>query len=54
MILVVGMVFSLARGKSGALTPSILLHVGYNTCMMTGLFFTTQHFRTLEALFARR
>jgi len=53
MILVVGVVFSLARGKSGTLTPSILLHVGYNACMMTSLFFTTQHFRALEGLFAR-
>jgi membrane protease YdiL (CAAX protease family) len=53
MILVVGVVFSLARGMSGTLTPSILLHVGYNACMMTSLFFTTQHFRALEGLFAR-
>ncbi|MGA3164806.1 MAG: CPBP family intramembrane glutamic endopeptidase [Terriglobia bacterium] len=53
MILLVGGVFSLARGRSGTLTPSILLHVGYNTCMMAGLFFTTQHFRALEALFER-
>jgi membrane protease YdiL (CAAX protease family) len=53
MILVVGVVFSLARGISGSLTPSILLHAGYNACMMTSLFFTTQHFRVLESLFAR-
>jgi membrane protease YdiL (CAAX protease family) len=53
MILVVGVVFSLARGKSGTLTPSILLHIGYNASMMTSLFFTTQHFRALEGLFAR-
>jgi membrane protease YdiL (CAAX protease family) len=53
MILLVGVVFSLARGMSGSLTPSILLHVGYNACMMTSLFFTTQHFRALEGLFAR-
>lgn len=50
MILLVGAVFSMARGKSGTLTPSILLHVGYNTCTMAGLFFTTQHFRVLDAL----
>jgi membrane protease YdiL (CAAX protease family) len=53
MILVVGVVFSLARGMSGSLAPSVLLHVGYNACMMTSLFFTTQHFRVLESLFAR-
>ncbi len=47
MILVVGLVFSLARGVTGNLTPSILLHVGYNTIIMTGLFFSTQHFRNV-------
>ena len=46
MILLVGMVFSLARGMSGSLTPSIIIHMGYNTLMMAGLFFSTQHFRT--------
>jgi membrane protease YdiL (CAAX protease family) len=46
MILLVGMVFSLARGLTGSLTPSIILHMGYNSLMMTGLFFSTQHFRT--------
>jgi len=45
MILVVGMVFSLARGTSGSLTPSIILHIGYNSLIMTGLFVSTQHFR---------
>ncbi len=49
MILVVGVVFSLARGRSGSLTPSILLHVGYNALIMTGLFVSTQHFRALHA-----
>jgi len=46
MILLVGMAFSFARGLTGSLTPSILLHIGYNSLMMTGLFFSTQHFRT--------
>jgi membrane protease YdiL (CAAX protease family) len=46
MILLVGMVFSLARGLTGSLTPSIILHMGYNFLMMAGLFFSTQHFRT--------
>jgi membrane protease YdiL (CAAX protease family) len=50
MILVVGMVFSLARGMTGSLTPSIILHIGYNSLMMTGLFFSTQHFRTAGSL----
>jgi membrane protease YdiL (CAAX protease family) len=53
MILVVGVAFSLGRGMSGSLTPSIMLHIGYNACMMTSLFFTTQHFRALESLLVR-
>jgi membrane protease YdiL (CAAX protease family) len=46
MILVVGMVFSLARGMTGSIAPSIMLHIGYNSLIMAGLFFSTQHFRT--------
>ncbi len=46
MILVVGMVFSLARGMTGSIAPSIMLHIGYNFLIMAGLFFSTQHFRT--------
>jgi len=38
IIFVVGMVFSLARGRSGALTPSIFLHLGYNSLMIVGFF----------------
>jgi len=45
MILVVGLVFSLARGATGSLAPSIILHLGYNSLIMTGLFVSTQHFR---------
>jgi membrane protease YdiL (CAAX protease family) len=44
MILIVGMVFSLARGMTGRLTPSILLHIGYNTLIMIGIYSSTQHF----------
>jgi membrane protease YdiL (CAAX protease family) len=50
MILVVGVVFSLARGVTGSLTPSILLHVGYNFLIMTALFFSTQHFHLIGEL----
>jgi membrane protease YdiL (CAAX protease family) len=53
MILVVGMVFSLARGATGSLTPSILLHMGYNFSIMAGLFFSTQHFHTMSGLGVR-
>ena len=53
IILAVGMVFSLARGASGALTPSIFLHIGYNSLIMSGLFFSSHHFRTLNILLAQ-
>jgi membrane protease YdiL (CAAX protease family) len=52
MILLVGVVFSLARGVTGSLAPSVILHVGYNASMMLGLFFSTQHFRVLHTLLA--
>jgi len=50
LIFFVGLVFSLARGKSGSLAPSVFLHVGYNASMMIALFLSTQHFRNLTAL----
>ncbi|MGO8792707.1 MAG: lysostaphin resistance A-like protein [Terriglobia bacterium] len=54
MILVVGMVFSLARGATGSLTPSIILHIGYNSLIMASLFFSTQHFRSFHTFFIGR
>lgn len=54
VIFVVGMVFSLARGVSGALTPSIFLHVGYNALMITGFFFSTQYFGNLNTFLNSR
>jgi len=50
LIFLVGLVFSLARGRSGSLAPSVFLHVGYNSSMMIGLFLSTEHFRNLNAL----
>ena len=50
MILAVGLVFSLVRGASGNLAPSIFLHIGYNSLIMTGLFLSTQHFRAPTGL----
>lgn len=52
MILLVGVAFSLARGISGSLAPSVFLHVGYNASMMAGVFFETHCFRTLQAVLA--
>jgi hypothetical protein len=53
MILAVGMVFSLARGTTGSLAPSIILHIGFNSFIMTGLYFSTQHFRAVEGFWVR-
>jgi len=50
LIFLVGLVFSLARGRTGSLAPSVFLHMGYNATMMLGLFVSTEHFRTLHAL----
>ena len=50
LILVVGLVFSLVRGLSGSLTPSVILHTTYNFTMMLTLFLTTQHFRAIPGL----
>jgi uncharacterized protein len=53
MILLVGVVFSIARGSSGSLTPSIFLHIGYNSFIMVGVFVSTQHFHTFSAVLPR-
>jgi len=50
MILLVGMVFSLARGTTGSLVPSVILHIGYNSFIIVGLFFSTQHFHNVGGL----
>ena len=48
MIFAVGMVFSLARGLTGSLVPSVLLHIGYNSLIVASLFFSSQYFRALN------
>ncbi|MFB3923884.1 MAG: lysostaphin resistance A-like protein [Terriglobia bacterium] len=50
LILMVGLVFSAARGFTGSLVPSVILHVAYNASLMTGLYFQTNQFRQLQAL----
>lgn len=50
LICIVGLVFSLARGLTGSLAPSILLHAAYNFSLMAGLYIQTHGFRTLTAL----
>jgi uncharacterized protein len=51
LILLVGVVFSVARGLTGSLAPSVLLHFAYNTTLMTGLFIGSQHFRQIQGIF---
>jgi hypothetical protein len=53
LIFLVGLVFSLARGLSGSLAPSVFLHMGYNWSMMIALFMATAHFRNMSALLGR-
>jgi len=50
LILLVGVVFSVARGLTGSMAPSVLLHFAYNTTLMTGLFIGSQHFREIQAV----
>jgi len=50
LILVVGLVFSGARGLTGSLAPSVILHVAYNASLMTALFLQTKHFRDLQVI----
>lgn len=47
VILVVGLVLSLARGITKSLAPSVVLHMAYNATLMAALFFATHHFRTM-------
>ncbi len=51
LIFLVGLAFSLARGLTGSLTPSFVLHVTYNACLMIGLFFATSHFHAVQSAF---
>jgi membrane protease YdiL (CAAX protease family) len=50
MILLVGIVFSLARAMTGSVAPSFLLHTAYNGTFMMALFLGTHHFRNLQTL----
>jgi membrane protease YdiL (CAAX protease family) len=47
LICLVGVVFSLARGLTGSLAPSVILHIAYNTGLMIAFFFETHQFRAL-------
>lgn len=51
MILIVGLTFSIVRGMTGSLTPSIILHLAYNGTLMVLLFLQTQHFHKMPTSF---
>lgn len=53
LILLVGVVFSLARGLTGSLAPSVILHLAYNASLMTALFFETHNFHSIQGILAR-
>ena len=48
LISLVGLTFSLARGLTGSLAPSVIMHLAYNTSLIAGLFFQTQGFQNLR------
>lgn len=50
LLCVVGLVFSLARARTGTLLASILLHFGYNAAL-SAAFLTSDQFRQLAAFF---
>lgn len=48
LLLLVGLVFSLARGWTKSLAPSVILHTAYNLCQVLLLYVGTHQFRTLQ------
>ena len=50
LILLVGVAFSAARGLTGSLAPSVILHFAYNTTLMTGLFIGSERFREIQGV----
>jgi CAAX protease family protein len=53
LLLIVGLIFSTARGLTGSLAPSVLLHTAYNLCQLVVLFFATDHFRHIQGVLLR-
>jgi hypothetical protein len=48
LISLVGLTFSLARGLTDSLAPSMILHLAYNTSLIAGLFVQTQGFQNVR------
>jgi membrane protease YdiL (CAAX protease family) len=53
LLLIVGLVFSFARGMTGSLAPSVFLHTAYNFCQLVILFFATDHFQKIQGVLLR-
>ncbi len=53
LLLIVGLVFSFARGMSGSLAPSVFLHTAYNFCQLVILFSATDHFHKIQGVLLR-
>ncbi len=51
MILLVGVVFSLARGLTGSLAPSVILHLAYNATLMAAFLLEQHRTAALDGLF---
>ena len=46
-MMVVGIILSMIRARTGSLKPSFLVHLGYNSTLFILLFVTTNRFQTL-------
>lgn len=53
LILVVAVALSLARGLTGSLASSVILHFSYNLSLMVVLFLSSQHFRSIHGCVLR-
>lgn len=53
LLLLVGLVFSLARGVTRSLAPSVLLHTAYNLTQLIMLYVATEHFRHFQSVLLR-
>jgi hypothetical protein len=49
LLMLVGMVFTLARARTGTVLASYLLHLGYNGLLFIAFFFSTGGFRNFPA-----
>ncbi|MGH9469676.1 MAG: lysostaphin resistance A-like protein [Terriglobia bacterium] len=53
LIFLVGLAFSITRGVTRSLAPSVVMHVTYNACLMIGLLAVSSQFRAVQSLLAR-